>query len=488
MDTSHRHQATALALTALLLNFSPARGHIHDTSKKLEGACDTSSHFTKLQQSLAAKLTQQITEIHNAKRKVGQLRAAAAMGNPATRRLLAPVLAATAELASQAESTLQTNAQQILDGIAAAAEIAAAEATVEAVSKTELESIEEDAFATVINANNGKPLAGKLTAAAKTACEEKTFEARIADEQSSTKFAQTITIPLFYAIAKTDATLATGGPVLCGGNNMGTTPCNHATSLASPNRIGIKGGPVLKLVQQTTTRKSDGSDNYAEPAVPTSNAVPTKNFFTSRLTDIKKAEDAASKLTFTSASVTSAEITNTATFQTLVLQIFLKTIDPKQKNSKQAEIDKVINKDYGKEDGTFKEKVWNQVEAASINQDVSGDASAKTLNEATETKVITRMEAYYLATQTTKAQECPQVPQTTNGAADKCKPDTKENECKNDKDCEFKDGKCKVKASVKAENDGKATNTTGSNSFVINKAPLLLAFLFLLLGFYVIIV
>nr|CAJ16806.1 variant surface glycoprotein (VSG), putative [Trypanosoma brucei brucei TREU927] len=62
---------------------------------------------------------------------------------------------------------------------------------------------------------------------------------------------------------------------------------------------------------------------------------------------------------------------------------------------------------------------------------------------------------------------------------EKCEPDTKENECKKDENCEFKDGKCKLKEGVKAENDGKTTNTTGSNSFVINKAPLLLAVLLL---------
>ncbi|EAN80668.1 variant surface glycoprotein (VSG), putative [Trypanosoma equiperdum] len=61
---------------------------------------------------------------------------------------------------------------------------------------------------------------------------------------------------------------------------------------------------------------------------------------------------------------------------------------------------------------------------------------------------------------------------------EKCKPDTKENEYKKDEDCEHKDGKCKLKEGVKVENDGK-TNTTARNSFVINKAPLLLAVLLL---------
>nr|APD74795.1 variant surface glycoprotein 1125.4268 [Trypanosoma brucei] len=68
-----------------------------------------------------------------------------------------------------------------------------------------------------------------------------------------------------------------------------------------------------------------------------------------------------------------------------------------------------------------------------------------------------------------------------SSTAKKCKADTDENICTEDKDCAYKDGKCKLKEGVEAEGtggkDGKTTNTTGSNSFVIKEAPLLLAFL-----------
>nr|APD73105.1 variant surface glycoprotein 1125.275 [Trypanosoma brucei] len=63
--------------------------------------------------------------------------------------------------------------------------------------------------------------------------------------------------------------------------------------------------------------------------------------------------------------------------------------------------------------------------------------------------------------------------------SESCKIEKDKDKC-NDKDgCEFKDGECKVKDGAKAENDSKNTNTTGSNSFVINRAPLLLAVLLL---------
>nr|AAK49478.1 variable surface glycoprotein [Trypanosoma evansi] len=69
--------------------------------------------------------------------------------------------------------------------------------------------------------------------------------------------------------------------------------------------------------------------------------------------------------------------------------------------------------------------------------------------------------------------------------ADESTDTTKENECSNTKDkdkcnekngCEFKDGECKAKVTTATGTDSK-TNTTGNNSFVINKAPLWLAFL-----------
>nr|APD74691.1 variant surface glycoprotein 1125.4160 [Trypanosoma brucei] len=66
-----------------------------------------------------------------------------------------------------------------------------------------------------------------------------------------------------------------------------------------------------------------------------------------------------------------------------------------------------------------------------------------------------------------------------SSTAKKRKEDTDENICTEDKDCAYKDGKCKLKEGVEAEGtggkDGKTTNTTGSNSFVIKKSPLLLA-------------
>ncbi|RHW66831.1 hypothetical protein DPX39_000102200 [Trypanosoma brucei equiperdum] len=51
---------------------------------------------------------------------------------------------------------------------------------------------------------------------------------------------------------------------------------------------------------------------------------------------------------------------------------------------------------------------------------------------------------------------------------DKCK-DKPQGDCKEENGCEFKEGKCQVKVTTTTGTDGKTTNTTGSNSLVINK-------------------
>ncbi|SCU69149.1 variant surface glycoprotein (VSG, atypical), putative [Trypanosoma equiperdum] len=61
-----------------------------------------------------------------------------------------------------------------------------------------------------------------------------------------------------------------------------------------------------------------------------------------------------------------------------------------------------------------------------------------------------------------------------------CQEETDKDKCTEKNGCEFKDGECKTKvAETTGGTDAKNTNTTGSNSFVVKKAPLLLAVLLL---------
>nr|AAX69994.1 variant surface glycoprotein (VSG), putative [Trypanosoma brucei] len=60
-----------------------------------------------------------------------------------------------------------------------------------------------------------------------------------------------------------------------------------------------------------------------------------------------------------------------------------------------------------------------------------------------------------------------------------CKGEKDETKCNEKDGCEYKDWECKAKVKTTAGGTDGKTNTTGSNSFVISKGPLLLAVLFL---------
>ncbi|RHW67398.1 variant surface glycoprotein (VSG) [Trypanosoma brucei equiperdum] len=60
-----------------------------------------------------------------------------------------------------------------------------------------------------------------------------------------------------------------------------------------------------------------------------------------------------------------------------------------------------------------------------------------------------------------------------------CKGEKDETKCNEKDGCEYKDWECKAKVTTTAGGTDGKTNTTGSNSFVISKGPLLLAVLFL---------
>nr|AGH61269.1 variant surface glycoprotein 816 [Trypanosoma brucei] len=136
---------------------------------------------------------------------------------------------------------------------------------------------------------------------------------------------------------------------------------------------------------------------------------------------------------------------------------------------------------FGTDKGSLREKLINPLNEKHINYKVNEENSKKTISEAASGSDghIALASCYgQLHRETLKKQ----LPTTVKPVSvEKCKEDTEKNECKNDSACDFSEGKCKLKECVKAENDAKTTNTTGSNSFVIHKAPLWLAVLLFLI-------
>nr|ARB50614.1 variant surface glycoprotein [Trypanosoma brucei] len=69
-----------------------------------------------------------------------------------------------------------------------------------------------------------------------------------------------------------------------------------------------------------------------------------------------------------------------------------------------------------------------------------------------------------------------QIPQDDDKEKE-CKGETDEGKCRKKDGCEYKDGECKIKVTTTAGGTDGKTNTTGSNSFVIDRAPILITVL-----------
>nr|APD73076.1 variant surface glycoprotein 1125.238 [Trypanosoma brucei] len=140
-----------------------------------------------------------------------------------------------------------------------------------------------------------------------------------------------------------------------------------------------------------------------------------------------------------------------------------------------------INAALGPDQEAFKRNYITALSESKLELNLKNGKIEGTLAQIAKGPQAARAIAYYtgLSIQNRNKKRT-QTPIQDKKLSDKCKEGTEESKCTEDTDCEHKDGKCQVKEGVKVEgNGGKNTNTTGSNSFVINKAPLWLAFLIL---------
>ncbi|AAZ11132.1 variant surface glycoprotein (VSG), putative [Trypanosoma brucei brucei TREU927] len=145
-----------------------------------------------------------------------------------------------------------------------------------------------------------------------------------------------------------------------------------------------------------------------------------------------------------------------------------------------------IESAYGADDGKFKEIFDTPLDSRQITvklNDKSEDKALTALATASERNAATSHsggQRNKKEIETSKKQPAG-APVASKESEEICK-DKAQKECKEEDRCVFKEEKCKVKVTTTTGKDGK-TNTTGSNSFVINKAPLLLAFSLALLNF-----
>nr|AGH61127.1 variant surface glycoprotein 569 [Trypanosoma brucei] len=156
--------------------------------------------------------------------------------------------------------------------------------------------------------------------------------------------------------------------------------------------------------------------------------------------------------------------------------------EPSSKPLTTDEIKQLLTDTFGRSDNVISESFIEPLATKALKLRLNGVDSGTTLSDYVNKAIIGAALTASRKSEVEEDQSCRnrETEQSVAAASTaKCKEDTEENKCKEDKNCEYSDGKCKLKEGVKVENDAKTTNTTGSNSFVIRKVPLLIAVLLL---------
>nr|CAJ16968.1 variant surface glycoprotein (VSG), putative [Trypanosoma brucei brucei TREU927] len=134
---------------------------------------------------------------------------------------------------------------------------------------------------------------------------------------------------------------------------------------------------------------------------------------------------------------------------------------------------------YGKNTDDFSKKFKNSVEKKKVkvytDRKLKEEEIENVQTGSEEQDALNRITGRKAAEQAAASNEGATTPETNQvKKREECNAEKDETKCINKEGCEFKEGECKVKVVTTT-----STNTTGSNTFVLNKKPLLLVFLIL---------
>nr|AGH61122.1 variant surface glycoprotein 564 [Trypanosoma brucei] len=148
--------------------------------------------------------------------------------------------------------------------------------------------------------------------------------------------------------------------------------------------------------------------------------------------------------------------------------------------NKNGEIKKYVTEAYGTNNGDFKNIFENIIDKKNVPSKTGATMGTKTIGQVT-TDTEAQQILNHLELQRSSREARAAKPASAPKAVDSKKVEEKckgkpQGECEDEDGCEFKDGECKAKVATATGTDEK-TNTTGSNSFAIHKAPLWIAVL-----------
>nr|APD73166.1 variant surface glycoprotein 1125.365 [Trypanosoma brucei] len=270
----------------------------------------------------------------------------------------------------------------------------------------------------------------------------------------------------------------------CAKNVFGTTIPNGKfimTSCTNSDYFTMSfSQPTLKTYQKPTpTPLGKSADNHrlcGSAAGQKATVIPTKDYLRHAICE---ALASLSQPEQTLDELDGKQLAGVPTFKKIAANL----LDPKRGPidiTKQGEAEKLatlITSVYGDSNDVFTQRFVTRVNDIPIKYKNGDQTEDTTIGKLVGQPVIAEAISYYegLSSQAKQAASAA-VTSPTEKSTGVCEGKSKD-ECPISDGCEYKEGKCKIKEEVKAENDSKTTNTTGSNSFVINKAPLLLAFL-----------
>nr|ATI14858.1 variant surface glycoprotein Sur [Trypanosoma brucei rhodesiense] len=145
-------------------------------------------------------------------------------------------------------------------------------------------------------------------------------------------------------------------------------------------------------------------------------------------------------------------------------------------SAQHTQIQQLLKKAYGQTNEQFQKNFIKPLAAQTVKFKIGGAEVSNTVAALMSSPNSGLALAYHKGKNKLQHQVKPDTPLVESKKGSECQVIEDKEKCKTTYGCELKGDKCVVKMTTKGEVTG-TQNTTGSNSFVIKKAPLLLAFL-----------
>nr|ARB50673.1 variant surface glycoprotein [Trypanosoma brucei] len=443
------------AIALLFLCSTRTAAQIHEVGKELKHACHSEAHLESTSDALRSALKTHDAELAAGRKLQLQLLVASA-ASPSGKgaKYLAPIAAVSTAVA-KATAAQNRGIEAVNRAIDAIGQLKGTQAMVYAVSGLTLKGKASAQARASDPPSTGIRLGYQQVGDNEDICRETTPAQRNADA-SETATSGKLTLSL-YALADASTTTKNNGAFLCGHSGPITGKCSDATA-GDLTYFMITAGPITTAERVKYQRKTDKSDDYTAATAKSTGQLPPQKYVAARLKDVKTAELELTKLTFRAETLKDFTLTTTTEFRQAAAASVGMTLTAEQLSNPPEKLLNLIKTTFGTDQNTYDSKMWNTLADIPISKEAAGTQASTTLKELTTEEQLGKAAAYYLAKAAAAAAQANKncgtksdEKQQENSKTDKCKEETTERECKKDTDCEYKDGKCKLKEGVKVE-------------------------------------